>query len=244
LTEPGQLDPSFGGGDGVSGPIEDSTSVPALELDGDGAAVVGVGRINSRQAECEPGTTLYRFRQNGGRMKSFGSGGVRVFTRLHLAFVEPSGAMILSRRAARTLRLVRIAPDGSRDMGFGRHGVAEAHLPAGLHVRPVAVDARGRILLAGFVGSPSGSTKKGKPKHSSFVVARLLPDGRPDSSFGSRGWIFTGLPRPLEITGARATLDPQGRLLVAGTVVERPERAAAFAVARYVLGPLESKAAR
>ena len=236
LSESGQPDPTFGGGDGVS-PIDGSASVPGLAVDAADQPVVGAGRIGGSNAPCEPGTAVYRFGRNGGRLKSFGSKGVRVFTRLHFAFAEPSGVLVLSRRHGKTLSVVRIRPDGGRDMSFGRHGVAEVPLPVrvGLHVRPVAVDSSGRILLAGFIGSPIGSPKKGQPR-SAFVVARLRPDGSPDLRFGSRGWIFTPPPRPLEITGAQATLDRQGRLVVAGSVVKRAKRAPAFAVARYLLG--------
>ena len=160
-------------------------------------------------------------------------------TRDCLAFVEPSGAMVLSGRRGQTLEVVRVRADGSLDAGYGRGGSARIHLPidVGLHLRPAAVDRHGRILLAGFVGSPDGSPAKGQPKHSSFVVARLLPDGRPDRGFGNRGWVFTRFPRPLEVTSTRATLDPRGRLLVAGTVIKPHQRDGAFAVSRYLLGP-------
>jgi hypothetical protein len=75
-----------------------------------------------------------------------------------------------------------------------------------------------------------------QPKHSAFVVARLLPSGKPDLGFGNRGWITTRFHRPLEVTSAQATLDPRGRLLVAGTVT-KPHREGGFAIARYLLGP-------
>lgn len=155
LTESGQPDPTFGGGDGVS-PIEGSTSFPGLAIDGDDRPVVSAGRIGSPTAECQFGTTLYRLGENGERLTGFGSDGIRVFKRLNLAVLEPSGAMILSYRRDQTLSVARLRRDGRRDESFGKGGMAKVHLPleVGFHVRPVAVDARGRILLAGFIGSP------------------------------------------------------------------------------------------
>ncbi|MBI4955570.1 MAG: hypothetical protein HY908_26360 [Myxococcales bacterium] len=73
-----------------------------------------------------------------------------------------------------------IAP-GSLDGSFGKQGVVvgfpgtsgESHLAA------VAVDADGRIVAAGYVGPP------GEPAR--MMALRMLPDGRPDASFGARG---------------------------------------------------------
>jgi uncharacterized delta-60 repeat protein len=227
LTGSGRPDPSFGGGDGIS-LLQGTTSFPDLAIDGRDGLVAGVGP----RKECGSGTTIYRLRRDGRRMAGFGSDGVRAFMGLHLGFVEPSGAMVLSARRGRTLEVARVRADGSRD------GRARIHLPVdvGLHLTPAAVDGRGRILLAGFVGSPDGSPAKGQPKRSSFVVARLLRDGALDRSFGNHGWIFSRFPRALEVTSEQATLDPQGRLLLAGTVDSPRHRDGAFAVARYLPG--------
>jgi uncharacterized delta-60 repeat protein len=230
LTDGGQPDPTFGGGDGIS-PIEGSTSFPGLEIDGDDRPVIGAGP----RAECQAGTTIYRLRDNGERMAGFGSDGVQVFRRLHLALVETSGGMILSNRHDRTLSLVRLGPDGRRDMSFGQGGVARVHLPlnVGFHMQPAAVDKHHRILLAGFVGSPVSEPAPGQPKHSSLVVARLHAGGRLDLNFGRRGWTFTRVARRLEATSARASLDPQGRLLVGATVTAAHHRDGGFLLARY-----------
>jgi uncharacterized delta-60 repeat protein len=239
LTESGQPDTTFGDGNGLS-PIEGSTSFPALEIDGQDRSVIGVGGIGGVRAECQPGTTLFRLRRDGKRLSGFGSDGVRTFKRLHLAVLDPSGVMILSYRHGQTLSVARLRPDGRLDKSFGWSGVAKLHLPleVGLHVRPVAVDAKGRILLAGFIGSPIAVPAKRQPKDSGFVVARLLPGGARDSSFGNRGLIVTRFAQPLEVTSAQATLDPQGHLLVAGTVTKPHNRGGGgFAVARYLLGP-------
>jgi hypothetical protein len=99
--------------------------------------------------------------------------------------------MILSNRHDQTLSVIRLFPNGRRDMRFGQGGVARVHLPfeVGLHVKPAALDRSGRILLAGFIGSPIAESAMRQPKHSAFVVARLLPSGKPDLGFGNRGWV-------------------------------------------------------
>jgi uncharacterized delta-60 repeat protein len=236
LTESGALDSSFGGGDGIS-PLEGSTSFPRLEIDGANEAVVDVGRIGDREGICHLGTDLLRFDQGGERLLSFGAGTGQVRERGKLDLVEPSGKTILSYGKRRTAVVVRLQADGTRDPGFGESGAVRVPLQAvRAHVKPVAVDGKGRILLAGFI------VKRGRPgeptQHtSSFVVTRLHADGRLDRSFGERGWVITPFARPLRLTSATAALDPRGRLLVAGTVSSPESESGGFVLARYLLGP-------
>jgi hypothetical protein len=238
LTESGRPDRTFGGGDGIS-PLEGSGTFPILALDAADQPAVGVGRVGSVAASCGRGTRVYRFGAEGEPMGGFGPMGFREFSSVHLALSEPGGGTILSEQYGRSLKLVAVGPDGEGDERFGKDGVARLRLPVkvGLNLSPAAVDSRGRILLAGFVGSPIAEPEKGQPKQSSFVVARLLPDGKVDRSFGKNGWIFTRLPAPLELNATQASLDPKGRLVVAGVVTKPKHHDGAFAVARYLLGP-------
>lgn len=75
--------------------------------------------------------------------------------------------------------LVRYQPDGHRVSTFGNHGFVHLTRFSGV---PTAVVAQpdGKILLA---------VRKGDPwlRPSAGTLVRLLPDGRPDKSFGSRG---------------------------------------------------------
>ena len=237
LTRSGLVDPSFGT-DGVS-LIEGSSSSPGLALGGDDGLVVGAGRAGDYTAHCRPGTTIYRLGRNGQRVGGFGADGSRVLQRLHLALLGRSGALILSRVKGHTLELARLGRDGRRDLGFGHNGFVGIHPPfdARVQMRPAAVDKGGRILLAGgFVGSETLRSPTHPLRHSAFVIARLLPDGRPDPSFGDHGWAITRFPRPLEVNHVRAILDHQGRLLVAGTTETAAKPAGGVLLARYLLG--------
>lgn len=233
LTESGQLDSTFGAGDGTSA-IKGSTSFPSLGLDRKNRPVVGAGP----KVECHGGTTIYRLREDGARLPWFGRNGAGAFKPFHLDLVEPSGGVVLSYRQGRTLTVVRLRPDGRRNIHFGVRGAARIRLPlnGGFHVKPAAIDERNRVLLVGFVGSPLSEGAKKQPERSSLVVSRLLPDGGKDRTFGTRGWIFTHLPRRREATSAQATLDPQGRLLLAITATSTGHRNGGFVVARYLLG--------
>jgi uncharacterized delta-60 repeat protein len=236
LTETGTPDPSFGGGDGIS-PFEGSNGFRGLEVDSADRPLVGVGRIGGVRTECRLGTTLVRLRRDGEPLASFGADGVRALGRLNLDVLQPSGAVILSQRRKQALILLRLESDGDRDLSFGGNGSARVALPAGSHVRPVAVDERGRILLAGFYnsGKPRSAGRRQRP--GSFAVIRLLPGGRLDRTFGDNGWIITPFARPLRINSTTAALDPRGRLLVAGTVTAPHHEYGGFVLARYLLGP-------
>jgi len=238
LTEAGRTDHSFGGGDGLA-PITGSTSFPGLGIDDRDRPVVGVGSLVQPEPGCRAGTTLIRLREDGQRMRGFGPRGTQAFKRQHLAFVAPSGAIFLADQHRRTLRVTRLRPSGDLDTGFGRAGTAAVRLPvaAGNHVRLVGADAEGRVLLAGFLGRNDPFSETKGPKHPSLVVARLLPDGRMDSSFGEGGWIITKVPEPLEVTSTAATLDPQGRLLLAVTDTAPEQTEGGYLLARYLLGP-------
>jgi len=239
LTEAGEIDRSFSG-NGVI-PLTGSTDSPTLGIDASNRPGVRVGPYLRPELNCRAGTALVRLRADGQLVRRFGERGSRTFGELlRLALVAPSGAMILTHRDGRTLEVVRIGLSGRRDKRFGHNGTARVRLPVavGAHVMPVAVDAHGRILLAGFLGSsdPNPLPNSGVPEHPSLAVARLLPDGRMDFAFGERGWIIDRVPEPLEVGSTAATLDPQGRLLIAATVTAPDQSQGGYLLARYLLG--------
>jgi hypothetical protein len=237
LTESGRSDSSFGHGDAFRA-ITGSGSFPTLALDGADQPVVGVGRTESFAGGCGRGTTIYRFDENGRPTAGFGIDGRRVFKSFHLGLVEDSGALVLDERVGRTLELARIRANGTFDRAFGSRGVARLRLPVrvGLHVSPAGVDADGRLLLAGFIGSATSEPEKGQPP-SSFAVSRVSSSGKIDRTFGKDGWIFKKVPVPFELTSAKASFDGHGRLLVAGIGTQPGQLDGAFITARFLLGP-------
>lgn len=104
---------------------------------------------------------------------------VRLSSQLHdfegvLAY--DSSHLLLTSRYPR--RLVRINADGSLDRSFGNGGRASKPAYA------VTVLPNGKLLLADE-GAPPG-----EPSNSDAEVTRLLPNGRPDPSFGDGGTVF------------------------------------------------------
>lgn len=118
------------------------------------------------------------------------------------------------------------------DRSFGRDGTVL--LPYGntdQGVTDVAVDRDGRIVLAG-VGEIDGD--------GAFMVARLLPSGQRDRSFGQRGVVKTNFRPDLpdgtwsDIPYAVA-VEGDGKVVVAGATVD-PNSDSSVVLARYLPG--------
>lgn len=133
--------------------------------------------------------------------------------------------------------LLLVGPDGRVDESFGTGGTLALPVAAGtsFEIAGVAVDAQGRILVAGTSDYPPEERSAGEPfaavseSPRAARVMRFLPGGTLDQSFADHGVLETtfGLPPPLDSTGkpivartwADATgvsVDAQGRVLVTG----------------------------
>jgi uncharacterized delta-60 repeat protein len=83
-------------------------------------------------------------------------------------------------RAGRDAGVMRLNVDGSPDLTFADHGTRWVSLAGGFYER-AAIDPAGRIILVGAL-YPESNTGDDR-----LAVAALLPDGRPDTSFGADG---------------------------------------------------------
>jgi uncharacterized delta-60 repeat protein len=97
-------------------------------------------------------------------------------------------------------RFVRYNSDGTPDTAFGNgNGWVQFNIPSGMNpYGGLAIDSQGRILVAGS------------------MVARYLPDGSLDSSFGSNGVVTVDMSTSDDIAQGIA-LDAQGRILLTGS---------------------------
>jgi uncharacterized delta-60 repeat protein len=116
---------------------------------------------------------------------------------------QPAQAGDYSGGAHNTAFVARLTPRGALDRTFGINGVASVRDARG---GAVAIDAQGRVLLAGgSAGSRSNPT-------GGFLVARFTARGRLDRSYADAGVLRTRLG-----SGAgKVRMDRAGRALVAG----------------------------
>jgi uncharacterized delta-60 repeat protein len=144
--------------------------------------------------------------------------------------IQPDGKIIAAGRTGPAFALARYTRDGRLDRRFGSGGrvVTDFGAPAGKDAlllqhgaAAVAIEGDGKIVAAGGRGSD-------------FALARYLPDGRLDPTFGEGGKVVTDIPAHprrfaefLERGANAVAIQPDGKIIAAGAGAQ------SFALARY-----------
>jgi uncharacterized delta-60 repeat protein len=150
------------------------------------------------------------------------------FTPGHLEMAAAPGGKTV---VAGATKIVRFLANGKLDTSFGSGGVVSVPRPSGavFVLAGVAVDSKGRVLLAGLTRPlPTNSTPD--PLLSSAAVIRYSANGTPDTTFGDGGTVITnfgiappkagGGPYLGDSVGLRdITVDKQNRPVVTGAYV-------------------------
>src|SRR5262245_4484141 len=156
----------------------------------------------------------------GGLDPSFGQAGVELLSPvqgLHLwqgrsVVVQPDEKILVAavfqiEQGNQDLQVWRFMPNGELDLTFGNAGVAVLFLSQDQEANAVALQADGKIVLAGtgILGS-----------HSGFIVARFSSDGSLDASFGGTGFAEFGILPSLNARAFATAIQKDGRIVVAG----------------------------
>jgi uncharacterized delta-60 repeat protein len=213
----GTLDPTFSGDgtvrtDLASGSFEEAT---ALALQSDGKIVVA-GRSN---ASGSWDFALARYRVNGTLDPSFGDAGLvrtdfgsDTFEGAWALTLQPDGKIVVAGESnvggSLDFALARYRPDGTLDPSFGHHGTVHTDFERGREDAAFALVLQpdGKLVVAGQ-SEASGSWD--------FALARYLPDGTLDPTFGTHGTVRTDFGGTSDHAVALA-LQPDGKLVVAG----------------------------
>ncbi|MCS7466941.1 VCBS domain-containing protein [Stieleria sp. ICT_E10.1] len=138
---------------------------------------------------------------------------------------QPDGKIVLVGETNATLRnmvVTRYLPDGTLDSSFGQGGIVIPDLPGTHWAEAVAIQADGKILVAG-----SQANK--------IAVLRLLPNGAPDTSFGDGGLVSAGPGSSNRLFGVDMAIDGAGNLAVlARTSNSSAPTSLDFFVARFL----------
>jgi uncharacterized delta-60 repeat protein len=126
--------------------------------------------------------------------------------------VAPDGAVVAAGPQYTSLLrgydfgLYRITPGGKFDTSFGDHGNVVTHVGPDQSIpRAILTQKDGRIIAVG--SSPVDRWE--------FTLARYLPNGALDPSFGSKGIAQTAVG-PFDALATAAALQPDGKIIVAG----------------------------
>jgi uncharacterized delta-60 repeat protein len=227
LTPAGTLDAGFGTGGkavidfGTPGAYTVDT-VSGVAIDAAGRIVVA-GTTSADFSYSGARFAVARLETNGTPDASFGTGGkttIRFGTYQDIAAgvaLDPAGRIVVGGTTYNSfgsaLVAARLTTDGSLDPTFGTGGEAAVGNPdpahGAIYARRVAVDAVGRIAVAGIAYRTDSIG-------ADFAAALLKPTGVPDVDFGLGGVVTTAVGVGYDTVGG-AAFDPAGRLVVAGT---------------------------
>jgi uncharacterized delta-60 repeat protein len=238
LTESGALDTSFG--EGGLRQISDLASFEQGSLArGGGLFAVGLGKPRCAGEGSGP-VVLTGFGAEGNLDPGFGFAGFRAigYPKAPVATVAPSGKIVLLGAKEKGTQLVtRLLPNGATDPSFSRSGKTQVVPPKHAALAAVAVDQRGRLLFAGRISKRVSKKEKNPLSRSSFLLARMNPEGNFDRSFGRKGSVKTGFGGPASSFATQVILDAKGRIVVGGGIATpRLGTGGGFAIARYLGG--------
>ena len=226
LAADGALDPTFGAGGKVItdfGTTADQGSAVALQPDGkivvagESSQDFGLSRYNS------DGSLDTTFDADGKVLTSF-SIGSDIASAIAL---QPDGRIIAAGYGGDfgDFALARYNSDGSLDITFGSAGKVLTGFGQGDEwVHDIALLADGKIIAAGYSYNFSDDS-------TDFALARYNSDGSLDTTFDVDGRVRTDFG-VLDFGNAIA-LQPDGKILVAGTILNPNLNTSDFALARY-----------
>ena len=246
----GGLDPAFGnGGRVVTGVAGRNAAGAALVVLPDGRFVVGVDLRDGNGSVFG----LVRYHQDGSIDASFGNGGrvVEGFGggRWHLTSLirQPNGKLVAGGERVKAdptqgqvvrFAVARFAKNGSLDGSFGDGGRVVTTFRTGQEgadlessVTDLVIDVSGRIVAVGWT-SPDLC-------RSVWALARYMPDGSLDPSFGGDGRVSTRFWH-INARAQAVQFGDDNRLTVAGSNTftgcggEAPPDTGTAAVARYL----------
>ena len=189
----GDLDASFSDEGKVTTEFRDFADAQALAIQPDRKILVaGNSAINGRFEDF----TLARYRSNG-RLDSTFNGTGKVTLDLQnnslddtqALAIQPDGKILVAGDAGSAsgvdFALVRYLPTGTLDSTFGTDGKVFTDFEGrNDHAFAMALQPDGKMVVVGESAIPFGSG-------SAFALARYLPDGSPDPTFGTNGTVIT-----------------------------------------------------
>jgi len=237
LNADGSLDPTFGAGSGtVLVPFDlgdnngDTAGAVTLQPDGKilvaGWAVVGASNYDFAVVRLLPdGTRDTTFNSTGRVTVAFDFAGTDGIDQADAIMVDDAGRIVVggvaeTQPSSFGFALVRLLPNGQLDHNFSADGRATIDFDLGATLSELSYQSiltrDGKIVMVGQADAGSGSTTNGD-----VAIARVLPDGSLDGTFGIGGKVV--VPFDQVTNGGEVATgvveDDAGRLVVVGATV-------------------------
>jgi uncharacterized delta-60 repeat protein len=228
----GGLDPTFGGDGKVTTGFAGGASASGIAIQADGRIVTAGGVF---RPEGGFKFALARYMPNGGLDPTFDGDG-KVTTEFggtafaHGVAIQADGRIVAAGslfdpdEGISMFALARYDPSGGLDPTFGGDGRVTGFGGSEGSAFDMAIQADGKIVAAGWTCCPGGGF--------GFALARYLPDGALDPTFGGDGRVVTRFAGDAErdAQGLGVAIHPDGRIVAAGNVCCPGVK---FALARY-----------
>lgn len=233
LAAGGDLDTTFGDGGLVVDPASGNLLSVAAQADGKLVAAAATGDQ----------FTVARHKGDGSLDTGFGTDGLASpFASLYKSFpqhvsIDGDGKILVAGQATveRTtgkgkpkielvtmVALARLAADGSMDTSFGTGGrvLTEVSGTSESGARALAIQADGKIVMAGSARVPSSTKGKNAPStNRAVLLVRYNANGTLDTSFGTGGIVLDNYSAGDDLPGLNGVaLQSDGKIVVAGSV--------------------------
>lgn len=227
LTPEGIPDTTFSEDGVVTTEIEQDTQLSAITLDAEGKIIaVGVTRILDSSDDNKFLVLRYDTQGNPDTFGPLEQG----FTTIDFVAEGENASAVTLDATGRILAaggssfssmvLTRLEPDGFPDTTFGPIKDGKVVLELGNEVQGLALDSKGRILMAGTTGSVLVENPEVPPQgNQALLVVRLDAQGNLDKTYGTNGGTVVKLELPETNVLARVTatlLDKQEGLILVG----------------------------
>jgi uncharacterized delta-60 repeat protein len=224
-AQPNYLDPSFNktGTRQLRGFHESVANSVAIRGDGT-ILVAGASSFNTYDF------SLALFKPDGSLEPSFGQNGIvttpigNAYDGINAVALDGVGRIVVAGASDSSNQhywtLARYSASGILDNTFATNGIYKTTALPG-DAMDLKVQDDGKLLTCGWMTSGPGGV---------FGLLRLLPDGRPDSTFGMAGIVR------LDLNGAwpqSLVLQPDGKILVSGFSWDTPPRRGAASLVRF-----------
>lgn len=209
-TNGGALDETFGSDGLVLGPLEPTGGFDDVVIQSDGRIVAADGRI----VAAGTAASMTRFDADGSLDESFGvAGSVRIADHSGGSLLlDANDGLVVGGSAGTDFRISRYgalgAPDTEFNMNAARPVLDDGHA-RGAGIADLALDAEGRIVAAGYwTSTQSGGDQAG--------LARYLPNGSPDPTFGVASRGLQGGDVEPGLVARSVTTQPDGAIVATG----------------------------
>jgi uncharacterized delta-60 repeat protein len=208
LLPDGSPDPTFGSA-GIASRANSSAFFPtSVIVTPSGRIVVGGSYSSSGAFDF----AVASFLANGIPDPNVGIGGLLITdVRGSVSAItqQADGKLLLAGGAV----VARLQVDGVLDPTFGSNGVVDNDSPIGIELNSIAVQANGKIVVAGRIQFLANMFQFSDPV---AVVLRLDPDGNRDPSFGANGLLTFQVDSATPSTASAIALDSRQRIVIVG----------------------------